>query len=208
MPAFARGRAQFLAFISRIEDPYARQYVARVVERIAGIPGIEPFPDWYWHITIKGAGFQVIKRSHDDDIMREDVSRIASRAKAAIDRVQAFDVQLGPPNAFPDASILEVHDGGAARALNDALAGIDNVARYPSDGERYLPHVSAARFTSGEGIEQLKAALAELRAEGAGPGFQLRRVELVKAWLSEDVAEFDTLATYTLAPGRSLGAAP
>ena len=208
MPAFAQGRAQFLAFIARIEDAHAREHLARVNQRVASIPGLEPFPDSYWHITIKGVGFQVIKRSHDDDIMREDVSRLASRAKGALDGVRAFDVQLGPPNAFPDAVILEAHDGGAALALNEALAGLEGVARYPSDGEGYLPHVSIAQFTSGEGIAQLKAALTELRGEGPGPGFPVRRIELVKAWLSEDVPEFDTLATYTLAPQRSLGGAP
>lgn len=206
---WAHGRAQYLTFLARIEDAAARDYAARVIERLANIPGVEAFPDWYWHITIKGAGFQVIKRMHDDDVLREHVSRLASQAKTLLGRAKAFEVQLGPANGFPEVVILEVHDNGAVRALNELLLdGIDGMARYPIDGARFLPHVSIARFTSNDGLDQLKEALAELRDEPPGPRFQVRRIELVKAWLSEDVPELDTLATYALAPGRSLGAAP
>ena len=205
MSGWARGRAQYLGFSTRIEDAAAREYVARVVERIADIPGVDVFPDWYWHITIKGAGFQVIKRSHDDDVLREDVPKLAGRAKAIFDSTTAFDVQLGPANAFPEVVILEVHDGDAVRALNTRLLeGIDGIGRYPFDGARFLPHVSIARFTSGDGLSALKERLAELRRDGAGPRFQVRRIELVKVWVAEDVPEFDTLATYALAsPGAA-----
>lgn len=205
MPDWARGRAQSLGFSTRIEDVAALEYVVRVVERIADVPGVDVFPDWYWHITIKGAGFQVIKRSHDDDVLREDVPKLASRAKAIFDATTAFDVQLGPANAFPEVVILEVHDGDAVRALNTRLLEeIDGIGRYPFDGARFLPHVSIARFTSGDGLFELKERLAELRKDGAGPRFQVRRIELVKVWVSEDVPDIDTLATYALAsPGAA-----
>lgn len=209
MPAWARGRAQFLTFLARIEDASAREHIARAIDRLADIPGVEAFPDWYCHITIKGAGFQVIKRVFDDDVLREHVSRLASQAKTLLAREKAFEVQLGPANGFPEVVFLEAHDGGALRALNELLLnGIDGIARYPIDGEGYLPHVSIARFTSNEGLDQLKETLSELRHEPPGPRFQVRRIELVKAWLSEDVPELDTLATYLLAPARSAGAAP
>ena len=209
MSDWARGRAQYLTFLARIEDAAARDYASRVIERLANLPGVEPFPEWYWHITIKGAGFQVIKRVHDDDVLREHVSRLAAQAKTLLGREKAFELQLGPANGFPEVVFLEVHDNGAVRALNELLlGGIDGMARYPNDGARWLPHVSIARFTSNDGLDQLKETLAELRGEPPGPRFQVRRIELVKAWLSEDVPELDTLATYTLAPERSLGAAP
>lgn len=203
--AWARGRAQYLTFLVRIEDAPARAYVTSAVERLAGIPGVEAYPDWYWHVTVKGAGFQVIKRSHDDDILRQDASRLAAQARRVFDATPAFDAQLGPPNAFAEAAILEVHDGGAVRALNTRLLEeVEGIGRYPFDGAKFLPHVSIAQFTSGEGLSELKERLTELRNDAAGPRFQVRRIELVRAWLSEDVPEFDTLATYALAsPGAA-----
>jgi 2'-5' RNA ligase len=207
--AWSRGRAQFLAFIARIEDTAARAHVAHMIETIANIPGVEAFPDPYWHITIKGAGFQVIKRVHDDDVLRENVSRIVTQAKQAIAGACSIDAQLGAPNVFGDALVLEVHDNGELRALNARLLdGVDGIARYAFDGERYLPHVSIARFTSNDGLGQLKEMLSKLRAGPPGPRFQIRRLELIKAWLSEEVPEFETLATYALAPARPAGGAP
>ncbi len=196
---WTRGRAQYLTFLVRLEDAAARDYVSRVQERIAGISGVEPYPDWYWHITVKGAGFQVIKRTHDDDVLRQDVPRIAGEAHKLLAQQPAFEAQLGPANGFSEVVFLEVHDGGRVRELNTLLTENLPVPRYPIDGEIFLPHVSIARFTSNEGLAQLKETLAALRQEGPGPTFSVRRIEFVKVWLSEAVPEFDTLATYPLA---------
>lgn len=197
---WSRGRAQYLAFILRIEDVAAREHIARASERLREIPGVDLYPDWYWHVTVKGAGFQVIRRSHDDDILREDVSRIARDAARVLSREAAFDVQLGLANAFPSVVIAEVLDGSRTRDLNVALTqGLPQLAPSPGDGDAFLPHISIARFTSNDGLPALKQTLAALRAEGPGPSFPIRRVEFIKAWLTEDVPEFDTLATYQLA---------
>ena len=197
----ARGRAQLLAFVARVEDRDTRAYLGRIAAALDGIPGVEPYPDWYWHVTVKVAGFQVIKRSMEDDVLRQDVPRVAGRARALLAQQPAFDARLGPPGGFEEVVFVEVHDGGGVRALNTTLAeGIPEAARYPVDGEAFLPHVSIARFTSSDGLAQLKERLAGLRDE-RGPSFPVRRIEFVKAWLSEDVPEFDALATYRLRSG-------
>ena len=201
---WTRGRAQYLAFLIRLEDPAARDYVASVQERIAGIPGVEPYPDWYWHITVKGGGFQVIKRTHDDDVLRQDVPRIAAQARTLLAREPAVEARLGHANGFSEMVFVEVQDGGRVRGLNALLTEHLPVPRYPIDGAGvFLPHVSIARFTSNEGLAQLKETLAALRSEEPGPALTLSRVEFVKVWLSEQVPEFDTLATYALAARSS-----
>jgi len=201
--SWSRGRAQYLTFLVRIEDVAARDHIARVGERLRDIPGVELYPDWYWHITIKGVGFQVIKRTRDDDVLREDVSRIANAARALLSREAAYDAQLGLVNAFPSAVFVEVLDAGRTRDLNVALAqGFPRLAASTGDGDAFLPHISIARFTSNDGLATLKETLATLRAEGPGPSFPVRRVEFIRAWLSEDPPEFDTLASYQLAGTR------
>jgi hypothetical protein len=194
---WTRGRAQYLTFLVRVEDAAARAHVARVIERLAGIPGVEPYPEWYWHVTVKGGGFQVIKRAHDDDILRQDVARIASAARELLADERAYEAQLGLANGFAGVVFLEVFDGGRTRELNAGLGGLPHIAHYPGD-DVFLPHVSVARFTSNDGLEQLKAALAGLRDEGPGPAFVVRRVDFIKVWLAEEL-EFETLATYPLA---------
>lgn len=204
---WTKGRAQYLTFQVRIEDRAARDHLARMAERLAGIAGVEPYPDWYWHITVKGAGFQVIKRTQDDDVLQRDVPRITGKARALLSREEAFEAQLGLAGGFASVAFLEVWDGGRLRQLNARLMeGVPELARYAIDGAGFLPHVSIARFTSSDGLDGLKATLAALRAEGPGPGFPVRRVEFAKAWLSEGIPEFDVRATYALAKdagGRS-----
>ncbi len=197
---WTRGRAIYLAFLIKLEDAAAREYVSRVQQRIEGITGVERYPDYYWHMTVKGVGFQVIKKTMPDDILRQDVPRIANAARKVFERAPAFDAQIGPPNGFPEVVFLEVRDGGRIRELNTRICeAMPELPRAVFDGELFLPHVSIARFTSNDGLPQLKQALASLRDE-PGPAIQVRRIEFVKVWLSEAMPEFDTLATYSLAP--------
>lgn len=197
---WTRGRAIYLAFLIKLEDAAAREYVSRVQQRIEGIAGVELYPDYYWHMTVKGAGFQVIRKTMPDDILRQDVPRIANAARKLFEREPAFEAQIGPANCFPEVVFLEVRDGGGIRELNTRICeALPELPRGPFDGELFLPHVSIARFTSNDGLPQLKEALASLRGE-SGPAIQVRRIEFVKVWLSEAMPEFDTLATYALAP--------
>lgn len=208
--AIWQGRAQQLVFIARVEDAAAREHIARLGERLRDIPGVELYPDWFWHITIKSAGFQVIRRSHDDDVLREDAPRLANAARAIFAREPSYDVRLGPVNAFDTVVICEVHDAGRTREINTRLLdGLPRAPRYPFDGDAFLPHVSVAYFTSNDGLAELKSKLAALRREGSGPAFQIRRIEFVKAWWSDGGAhEFDTLASYQLASKASGEGAP
>ena len=201
---WTRGRAQLLIFLVRLEDKNALQYAARVAERIAGIPGVEITPEAHLHITVKVAGFQVIKRTHDDDILRQDVPRVGTSARASVIDQPAFESRLGPVSGFASVVFLEVWDGGRLGQLNDRLCEtVPQLANSKIDGAGFLPHLSIARFTSNDSLTELRSALAELRAEGPGPTFPVWRVDFTKAWLGEEMSGFETLATYSLATPRA-----
>jgi 2'-5' RNA ligase len=196
---FTRGRAQYLAFLIRVEDAAAQEYVALMQEQLVGMPGIELYPEDYWHMSVKGGGFQVIKRSLPDDVLREDVPRIANDARRLVSGQRAFEARLGAIAGFPEVVFIEVHDGGRIRELNTLLTeGLPKVPRYPIDAGVFLPHVSIARFTSNDGLAHLKETIASHR-DDLGPTVSARRIEFVKVWLSESVPEFQTLASYNLA---------
>jgi 2'-5' RNA ligase len=196
---WTQGRAQYLTFLVRIEDAAAQRYIAGLQEHLAGIPGVETYPGYYLHMTVKGGGFQVIKKTLDDDVLREDVPRIAAQAKQVLAGQRAFEARLGVAAGFPEVVFVEVHDGGRLRELNTLLAErLERVPRYPIDGGVFLPHVSIARFTSNDGLPRLKETLASMRDGPGGPSFVVRQIEFVKAWLSESTPEFQTLAPYPL----------
>ena len=196
----AAGRAQMLAFLIRVEDRAARKHAAAIAERIADIQGVQITPEEHWHITVKAAGFQVIKRAREDDVLREDVGRLGREAGAVIARHVAYEAQIGLPNAFAGGIYLEIDDAGATANINSALADQELIATYPIDGANFLPHMTIAGLTSSDALPSIKAALADLRTQGTGPSFTVTRIDFVKAWFVEDgEPEVETLASLRLA---------
>src|SRR2546421_9262863 len=55
---FTEGRAQFLSFQVRVTEPAAIDLALDVQDAVAGIEGVEPFPDDLLHVSVLGVGFQ------------------------------------------------------------------------------------------------------------------------------------------------------
>jgi 2'-5' RNA ligase len=195
---WVQGRAQLLAFMVRILDHRIRSAIAGLVEKLRGLPCLDLYPEDCWHITVKMVGFHVVKKTRPDEVLRRDIGPILYAAERALAGQPPFDVEMGPVNAFQDAIFLEVHDDGRLKALHQRLlAALSRYPRFAQDGDSYLPHLTLARYVSQEGLAALKERLAPLRSDKLGP-LPVRRVELVKAWLSGDYPEFDVIQPIAL----------
>jgi 2'-5' RNA ligase len=195
-----RGRDSYLAFLVRVTDSEVVANLRHAIRGIERIPGVEPYPEDYWHITIKGIGFEVEAPARPDEIAHDDVPGIAEASREVFGAQPAFDVEIGPLNAFPEVVFAEVRNSVPVRNLNRRLLeAIPGLVRYPFDGETFLPHVSIARFTSNEGLLQLKETLARLRDDAPGPAFRITEVQLVRAHLSELAPRLEAIQTYALA---------
>lgn len=195
-----RGRTDYVAFLIAVADAEVRKHVAAEVAQVEGIPGVEPYPEGYWHITVKGVGFLREEAMRADEVTQDHVEALAEAARPVIEATPAFDVTLGPAGGFAEVVILEAHDGGVVRGLNRRLlAEVTSLQRYPVDGEVFLPHVSIARFASDEGLPALKQRLAEMRERPAGVTFRAHEVMLIQAHLASGQAPvFELLASYEL----------
>jgi 2'-5' RNA ligase len=194
---FLAGRAQFLGFQAPLPADAAGEIEA-VQDQLADVESLYLFEREMLHITVRGVGFQVIAKPRPDEVLREDVGRIAERAAKAL-RSAPIDVSIGAVNVFPDALVLEVHDGGALGAIRDALdaTGAPDTFAYPV----YLPHVTIAVFRSAEAGADLRDRLPPLRAR---PPVRttLTRIELARWWFTgDDVSahpEIDVVRSYRL----------
>lgn len=197
---WTRGRTDYLVFLVRVEDAAAGEHVARIIERLAGIPGLEPYPETYWHVTVKLVGFRVPSPQQPDELSPAAAEAIAAAARSALASEPAFAARIGRPNGFEGVVFLEVLDAGRLAALNARLLErVPGLTRAQFDSPHFLPHVSIARFASNDGLAQLKSTLAALRSEAAaGPTFTVRRVDLISARLSAAAPTFDVLASYDL----------
>ncbi|MCH7616672.1 MAG: 2'-5' RNA ligase family protein [Chloroflexi bacterium] len=197
---WARGRTDYFAFLITVSDEAVREYTSAMIAQIAEIPGVDPYPEHYWHVTVKGVGFLAEEPSREDEVSLADVERLAETVRPALESQAPFEVTVGPVNAFAEVVMLEAHDGGATRCLNAALLeAAPELQRYAVDGEMFLPHVSIARFSSNEGLARLKETLAGLRETAEpGPTFTATEASLIRAHLAREAPEFDLVAEYRL----------
>jgi len=196
---WTRGRDTYLAFLIRVDDPAAVSHLRDIVRQIEHIPGVEPYPESYWHLTVKGLGFEADTAERHDDVSSRDFERITEATVQVFETQSAFDVTIGPANGFPEVVFAEVWNSLPVRELNiRTLDALPDLIRYPFEGEAFLPHISVARFTSAEGLGELKATLSSLRGDEPGPGFLISDVQLVRAHLSASAPELETIETYRL----------
>jgi 2'-5' RNA ligase len=194
-----RGRNTYLALLVTVGDTAGVDYLRRMVRKIDGVPGVELYPESYWHITIKGIGFGLNGEPGEGDVSEEQLTWLSHVAGEVFGGTQAFEVQLGPANAFHEVVFVEVWESLPVRKLNMALLeSAPDLVRYPFDGEAFLPHVSIARFTSSEGLEELKQRLLAMRDEKPGPRLMVSEVQLVRAHLSAEAPRLETIESYRL----------
>jgi hypothetical protein len=200
---FTQGRAQFLSFQAPITDASALTLVAEVLDALADVQGIVPSPDEHLHISIRGAGFQVLAPTRggtrrDDELTREEVARAGERAARALRGVASGEITLGPVNVFPDALILEAHDDGTLAAIRSALADITGAADTLIDDVHYLPHVTIAAFDTPAAASALRERLPRLR-QRPPVATPLRRIDFARWWFTG----FDDRASTELESVRS-----
>lgn len=196
---WSRGRDTYLAFLTPVDDPAVVGYLRGVARAIEGIPGVEPYPEDYWHITVKGIGFEARTSAQPEDVSASQVAGVAEAARDVFAGQPAFETQIGLVGAFPEVLLAEVWGSAAVRALNIRLIEtVPGVVRYPFDGGNFLPHISIARFTSNDGLAQLKEIISSLRDGPAGPAFIIREVHLIRARLSERTPSFETIEIFPL----------
>ena len=196
---WSRGRDTYLAFLIPIVDAAVASHLRKLAHAVEEIPGVEPYPEDYWHITIKGIGFEGENAKSPDDVSRSAARSVAESARAIFAKQRPFEPRMGLAAAFPEVVFAEVWDAPPVRELNEKmLKAIPDLVRYPFDGSHFLPHVSIARFTSNDGLTQLKEMVGGLREEGPGPPFPVEEVSLVRAHLSERAPTLETIETYRL----------
>ncbi|HEY8171517.1 MAG TPA: 2'-5' RNA ligase family protein [Dehalococcoidia bacterium] len=177
-----RGRAQFLLFQAPIIDDAAIDEIVDVQDALADIEGLAPMLPEHLHCSIRGVGFQVIETRHDDEILRQDVGRIAERAARIISATAPVEARIGPVNVFPDALIMEVHDGGRLDELRKQLAEAHSRDAFEI-WDRYLPHVTIAWFEHPDAAAALRERLPALR-ERPPVAASIKRVEMTRWWFT------------------------
>lgn len=195
------GRAQLLAFQVPVTEPDVLDAIADTQDALADIDGVLAEPPERLHISIYVPGFQVIEARRPDEVLRQDVGRIAERAAKIVKATPAIELAIGPVGVFPDALMLEVHDGGMLAELYAKLAHAHHGAGAALRVDDFLPHVTIATFADASVGDVLRERLPGMR-ETPPVAMSVRRVELSRIWFTGidplSQIEIDTVRTYTL----------
>jgi 2'-5' RNA ligase len=188
---WAKGRNQFLTFLIRIKDEKLIQKITEIQDRLSTIACVDPFPQDYLHITVKGCGFPVESEIYEDDILIENLQKIVSQAKEVLQAFHKFNVLLLKLNIFSNVVLVEVHDEGKTGELNKGLQAIPEIKKMKFDYPDLLPHISIAQFQNNQEFTRLISHLEELRETEFGE-LTVNYIELVNAHLS---GRYPTLKT-------------
>lgn len=198
---FTAGRAQFLSFQAPVSDTAITDAVLDAQDQIADIDGVELMPLELLHLSIRGVGFQVIERTRPDEVLREEVPVIAGRARKVIASTPPAEITIGPVNVFPDAVILEVHDGGGLGELRAKLDVLDRDDALGYEAAEYLPHITIATFRDASPAAELRTRLPALR-ELPLLRATIQRIELARWWFTGvdpgEEPERDVVQSYLL----------
>jgi 2'-5' RNA ligase len=198
---FVRGRAQFITLQVPIGEMPVTTEIAAVQEQLADIEGLSLIPEELLHISVRGVGWQVIAKTREDDVMRQEVGAIGERAAKALSGAKPLEVTIGPVNVFPDALVLEVNPVEPMRELLARLAEISPRDAFPYPAGTYLPHVTIATFLDAGVAADLRKCLPAMR-ELAPLAATITRIDYARWWFTgHDLTEWpelDTIRTFGL----------
>jgi 2'-5' RNA ligase len=178
------GRAQLLSFQAPITDLPLVHEIEALEDELSDVRGLRFYSREMLHVSLRGVGFQVIAKTRPDDVLRQDVARIANMATGVAKGTKPIAASAGPVNVFPGAFLLEVHDSGGLGGLRRALGPVVDDA-FGLDESQYLPHITIAMFESPAAADALRERLPALRTRPPTT-LAVNRMELARWWFTGD----------------------
>jgi hypothetical protein len=109
-------------------------------ERLAGLPGLDPIPRQWLHLTTQGIGFT-------DEVPDADIEAIIEASQERLADAPRAAVRMGPAVVDPEVVRLEVRPVDVLTpvrgALRDAIAVVRG-AEQLCESDDWTPHVSVA----------------------------------------------------------------
>ncbi len=175
-----------VAFLIPLDDPAVRKQLQGWQQALASWLAYAPQPAQHLHITL-----HIVGRVNPLPWLplpriwrRRDLDRLAERARSLVQATDAFEVGIGPLNAFPNVLFAEVQDDtGCLRALRTGLRRALPSRARPSRRWPFVPHVTLG-YWGRQPVAPLVAALTPFRQAAPLP-LRVERVRLTIYALDE-----------------------
>jgi 2'-5' RNA ligase len=142
------GRRKYTWYFTFDGKPEVGGLAASYQARLAALPGLDPIPPQWLHLTTQGVGFT-------DEVSEEEVAALLDASAGRLRGFPAQPVTLGPARVTPEAILLDVAPADGLSAiryeLRQAISDVLGQARL-TGGDDWTPHVSVA-YSHGTGSQ-------------------------------------------------------
>ncbi|OLF09364.1 hypothetical protein BLA60_19505 [Actinophytocola xinjiangensis] len=163
-PGWRIGRSFYTWHVTFDDQSSAGDLVTGYAPVLAALPGLDPVPMRWLHLTLQGIGFT-------DDVTRSDVDRMVSAALAGCARLAPFTVTIGPAHVDPETVQLPVRPlaplAELRRAVRRAIGDVWGPERVPEPEDGFHPHVTLGYANSAGPVAPVAEALAAHEARTA-----------------------------------------
>lgn len=189
---------RFYTWHLTFDDQPALHELVSTVQRELAVPGLDPVPLEWLHLTMQGVGFT-------DEVAADDIDAILQAATVRLSQLAPFDLTLGPVD--PDAEgvgflitpwdrVTEVRD-----AIRHAIGSVWDTVPESADGFR--PHVTVAYSGAPVSTEPIRERLAKLR-ELPPATVKISEVPLITLRRDGRTYQWDTVKSIPLDGGAAL----
>jgi 2'-5' RNA ligase len=155
-PGRRPGRPRYHWHMLFHDQPEVRRLAAAAQRKLAGLPGLDPVPQQWLHLTTLAVGYA-------DEVPEPSLDVMAAAAGQALAAVTPIPVTLGRIVYYPEAVVLAVEPSGALQPVLDAVTAATRAAGHEgrTSTNPWLPHITVA-YSHGTGpAEPIIAALGD-----------------------------------------------
>jgi 2'-5' RNA ligase len=138
-PGWRQGRSFYTWHLTFADQPDVARLAEHYHAILRDLPGVDPVPVQWLHLTMQGLGFT-------DELTTDYVDKAVAAIRARISALPPFGLRLGPVRVDPEALLLDTDPADAVRELRLAIrAGIADawgVEHVPEQESPFTPHVS------------------------------------------------------------------
>lgn len=163
-PGWRIGRSFYTWHVTFSDQPDVGDLAAGYAPVLATLPGLDPVPRRWLHLTLQGIGFS-------DEVTRSDVDRIVSATRVRCARLAPPTVTIGPARVDPETVQLPVRPPAPLtelrRAVRRAIGDVWGLEHVPESEDGFHPHVTLGYANAAGPIAPIAEALAAHEAHTA-----------------------------------------
>ncbi|WP_274912521.1 2'-5' RNA ligase family protein [Streptomyces sp. WZ-12] len=161
-PGWNVGRRFYTWHLTFADQPDVHRYVGAHRDALAHLPGLDPIPNRWLHLTMQGLGFT-------DDVDERDVQAVVDAARPRLAALPPLHLTLSQVLVSPEAVVIPAHPAHDVAAVRRALrAAIAEVwPTVPEAEDDFRPHVSVAYSNTDAPAQPVSQAMSSVTAPPA-----------------------------------------